>query len=536
MAQQLPLNAFYKSESNKQSNRDCVNFMPVPSDEGEYSSYSLYSTTGIEFKVSAGTSLASEVKSRDDLYDGVGGVLLVYPQRLGFLTQTVITYFDYELDASSRKTSTIPLEGQPSALDLQYKDTGLIFTKNSTTVATNKTYAIPGSSGDIRTISNIGSWTNSELEAGLEPGSLLSDAVEFNPASQTSFNSNIIDAAFVKGRHLFLNGRVSTSVAGPGSESQNRVYYSDLNDAKTIDELSFFFPTSQQGDLIGIEVINDRIYVFTESEVAVFVPQNDPVIPFVEQSSSARRIGLLGTKAKTVLGDTIFMIGRIDDQPRFIAFGGAGAKKISTKEIDAILQKASFENANVFSFLDQGRSIIAFSFNDYTFCYDAASGEFHRRSSRGGQWEVKDQTRGNIFLGFARGFTSSDSLGFANSGIGTEFDSLVEREVVTANFNSQGVSNRVSEICVIPEIDYTNYTADYENPNLMLSISGDYGNTYSSEKAQGFGPLGVFDRLLRFLGLGIFRQSFTVKLRTLNPYPHRINKVLARLKKGRRQI
>jgi hypothetical protein len=209
---------------------------------------------------------------------------------------------------------------------------------------------------------------------------------------------------------------------------------------------------------------------------------------------------------------------------------------ISTPEIEYLLGETDdLTNSRVFSIVDQGRTIVCFSFGQYTLCYDVRSQEFHRRSVNSGRWPVLGQSGLGHFVSTDFGSDFS-RVAKPDSDIGTEFGQLVEREIETSNFNSDGMTNRLTHVYVTGEMNYRNYTPQYSNPNLSLSVSNDYGYTYGIEMFDTFGGLGNYIKQMEFLRLGVFPDAFTLRMKTKNPYPHRINKVLAKIKKGRRQI
>lgn len=524
MAQQLPLNGFYAGESRKQSVRTCVNFMPVPGDPGDISSKALFTTTGIDRGVrldrSAQPSTSTQWSGRGDGLDLVSFSGLIDDN----VVVGDVTFSDGSRIETERTTIRFPL----SVLGIGGFAIG---TSSSHLVATVRATGI-GSEGFAR--QGVAIYSRSQ-DGTYSTTIALSEEEGHQDLSLT-------DVAFMNGRFIYMN----SSESGPLTR---RIYYSGILDPIELDPLGFISLISQDGRLTGIEAINDRLYVFTNRAMAVFAPQPSVEIPFVELTGSSQQIGLASPFAKTQFGGSIFLIGQISRSYKLISVSGGSPKVISTKEIDTLLQRhfltiddqddpdPTVNDENVFSFQDQGRSFIAFSFGQYTFCYDIDTGEFHRRSSSGDRWSVIDYADPGIFLGIRLPIIGGPHrFARANTGTGMEFGVLVDREMISSNFNSDGVTNRVSEIALQTEIDYSEYDPGFSNPNLSLSVSGDYGATFPDEEFRHFGGLGQYNGPMRWLSLGVFSEAFTTRIRTLNPYPHRINKMLAKLKKGIRQI
>lgn len=525
MATQLPFNGFYQGESRKQSGRTCVNFMPVPGDSGDQSQYALFTTTGID----RGVSLQSDVDEAAYWRSTVNDRNTVCAStRSGF--DTNIFSIPVELTNGTEKTTTgasytaNPTENFWRSVIISIQPVADFFAM----VASFDAVTTGDSYGTV-----VWTWDGSAWSSGTR----IFESIGVAQYQQI----NITDVAYLNGIFLYLNPVVRYD-GQQISELSNRIYYSGVLDPESVDELAFISSVSQVGNLVGMEAINSRLYVFSETEMSVFAPNpntTDTDIPFIEQQNSARQVGLAGNRAKTVFGDSIYMIGSVEGQRRFVRVQSGSPQVISTKEINYILERAQLEDPRVFEFQDQGRSMIAFSFDDYTLCLDVQTGEYHRRSTNGGRWECVFQSPDGVFVSNdapSEGVVRGPRAGKANARIGTEFGEIMQRECITSNFNSNGVTNRLSEITMITEVDYQNYTAEYSNPNLGLSVSGDSGNTFGLERSDNFGGLGDYDKRMRFTSLGVYRDSFTIRMRTSNPYPHRLNKMLAKLKKGRRQV
>ena len=517
MAQELPLNGFYEGQSSEISSRTCVNYMPVQGDAGDLSSLSLFSTSGISGPVTIGGGTKSPSFIGGQVYSfstgsfGSGGSVFCAGQE-----NTLIRFRDSGFDTINLP---VPFVNFPHRVRMAS--------------FSNLMAIINHDSGQTR----IATYSSSGLISNI-------------PVDNLGTLPRIEDVNVFGNRFIYMSG--STALF---PNQYGKIYYSDVESAIISDGSQFFSVLSDNGRLRGIEVINDRLYAFGEKRTAVFDKNNNPNIPFVEQASSAIDVGLISPHAKVSVSGSLFFIGVIGGSVKFVALSGGAIKVISTKEIDSILSTIDWGEgadqgsniARAFNFSDNGRNIVAFSFSDYTLCYDLESGEFHRRSTDGGIWQIlgsgdQETSVSSNGLSFLVGSEVPETTGayLLNSGVmsidlGTEFGQLIDREVITSNFNSNGVTNRVSEIQVRTDINYSNYRQDWVDPQLLLSVSGDFGRTYGDEEPRSFGLQGVFDRLMRWLNVGVFRQAFTLRFRTNNPYPHIIIKVLSVLKKGQRQ-
>ena len=511
MAQLLPFSDFAAGQSKRINAGDCINFMPVIGDQDDSSPMSLFSTSGIGSKLTA-TNTGS-------LIDGVYGISSssFLNERESFLVSRT------DISASQFKTRAIisntvyDLDNESGLLAIGYSS----ITANNDYIVFSYEYGLGGVINSAIWSFNTSTLSFTEILSGTERN-----------------NVSISDSTYVGGRFLYLN------------RQNNRVYYSTNIGDPDVDltSLNFIASSYQTDDLTAISVINNRLYVFSNRDCTVWEVTPDQEQPYVEVIGSSLDVGVVDSSSIVNHGGALYFIGRRDSNVRLMVISGGTYKDISTKEINYLLDEADLNDdlfdgsrQNVFSFSDQGREFIAFEFNDMTFCYDIASGLFHRRRTTGSDtWAIKNQLENTVFIGSSvvpntDPATITIDRAVPDSSIGTEFGELVERTWVSSNFNSNNVLNNVREIQVIGEMDYSNPQAGYTDPNLGLSISKSSSNTFSIERHQQFGEVGVFTKIMRFLSMGIFREAFTVRLRTNNPYPHRVVKMLSKIDKGFRE-
>jgi hypothetical protein len=506
MAQVLPFNGFYTGTSKKNSSRTCVNYMPVPSDAGALSDYTLRSTTGI-------TSDSYRALSKDPKF--------IASHLFSFETVGLI---DANVCAITANGSIAVSNGEGyDMIDMLPGTFNLLF---DVRVATSKS--------ELLAVDRTGSF--SVTQSIYSYSTATDTAAVINITATLGTNVGINDTAFFGSRFLLMSGPDSVAA------SKGRVYYSDINDVSTYSSVNFFGLSTQNSDNVGIHVLNERLYLFTSTGFSVW--SNTPSVnsPFTPQLGSAGSLGLSYVTAKAELGGRLYLIGREGSALGFYVMSSGGYKKISTDYIDQDIK--GLRGGFVFSFSDDGRDLVGFSIGTRTYCYDTLSGEFHIRSTGGGLWNAigsMASTNGNnVFYGFTTEVNGSGnylvSNGREDKTIGTEFGVQVARECVTSPFNSDGVTNNVRELTFQTDIDYTTFDPTLDHPKLGLEVSGDFGNTYGQQVFQEFENIGETDRLLRFMSIGFFRQAFVFKITTNIPYPHSLLKMLVRLQKGFRQI
>ncbi|MBL4863295.1 MAG: hypothetical protein JKY63_00105 [Rhodobiaceae bacterium] len=359
------------------------------------------------------------------------------------------------------------------------------------------------------------------------------------------------DTAFFGGRFLLMSG------ADSNNDNHRRVYYSDILDPTAYDPLGFFSSVEQDSINKGIHVLNNRLYLFSDSEFTVWATTPDVNLPFSQQKGSGGSVGIIEPSAKCEVSGALYFIGRSEGSIGFFALRGGTAQRISTKEIDqSLIGNDVFIDSRCFSFTDEGDSYVAFSILNLTYCLNTSSGEYHKRSTNGGRWNVtgtggttekfsitgSGYSNSQVFVGSACSLTDNGGsvtieadIALSNNTIGTEFGHQVEREMVTSPFNSDGVTNNVRELAFQTDIDYSSL-APVTLPDLSLSVSENFGKTFEAERLEAFDEDGENTKILRYMNIGFFRQAFVFKLKTDTIYPHKILKMMTRLEKGFRQI
>lgn len=540
MANKLSTIGFNAGQSEKQSGENSINYIPYPTGSNDFNggAVSLYSTTGIRGPIPSNITipsdgfdyLYSEVFTFDGTNTGVEGSGWAYWNRrlLQFAATTV----------SSISISGLTSSVSSRAVRFSSNQNIMVFLGNNF-----------GPSFCQKFNSDDGTVTPVDVSA-------------INDSSGDGQNEPLFlaDTEYYGGRFLYATS------AGPDRDYYARVYYSQVQNPDIEDTLSFIGFADDVGELRGLHELNGRLYVFSERIIAVFVPQNSTTIPFIEQQGSRINFGLVGPSCKAEVDGVLYFIGMSQGRIHLMALSGGSVSIISNDAIDNKLNSGSWSvNVNyfayqsrVFGFTNNGRSYVAFSFSEYTLCLDPKTGLFHQRTSptapSTGQWDMAGSCRASgVSLGDGDGEsmmvgssiidgTTGDPMTFnagrTDNSIGTEFGNLVERTAISSPYNSDGVTNRVSEIQLISDIDNNPIDPNWPEPTINLSVSSDYGYTFTAypEQSRKFGEQGVRDRLLRWNNIGAYRQSFVIKLRTLNPYPHQIVKVLAKIKKGYRQI
>jgi hypothetical protein len=517
MMKELPLNGFYSGESRKLSDRRCINWIPTPNDTGSLSTLSLMPTVGL---------------NESSLQDDDGGTITAGP-----ITSQIFTF------SSNQGKSGVIVKGDK----VFFRSVG---------GGGDERQDFPNAAGDpfpVRT--DYSRMATDGLRCVIiSPyikGNNTRDKLAYfdkDTSSNGAFSISTIfgydkvglaDVTYVGGRFLYVvNNQVLTGF--------NSVFYSAIGGIEP-DVLDFFAPDNLSSKLKGIDVINDRIYLFSEDKTFIYSVTSSTDLPF--QNTGEIEQGLYEADAKCRYKGGIAGLFKGVGGGYYVGLlSGGGVQPISPDPINYRIQKVLSDNQDFssevrfFSFADKGRDMLCVTNQYFTFCYEAATGMWHERRSIGDRenWQfigAVDTPENSIFVGdeFKEGPIPTTLLApfcSTNYDIGIENSELVEREMISAPFNDSNQRMMVNELQPQCEADYSTPTEGWQEAKIGLSMSHDFGNTFEQERALNIGRAGNYTQETRFFNIGYVRQAFTVKLRTLNPYPTKVLRLLTRITSG----
>lgn len=523
--QVLPLNGFYESESKKLTDRRCINWVPTISDNGSLSEFSLMPSSGIEYLDNIGSSWNSE-------YDD------------GVITGQVASYNGFNSATQFHVGRRIVGHSGTISLSKTLPATPVL---GGGTVTASSKYSRFASSGSVLVSVAPSDYNTSRDRVYQYDNTLTGTAVDVATILNTN-TANIVDVAFLGARFLYLCAKKSTTP----SLNFNRVHYSGLG-AVEPDLLDFFFPQGNDEQLKGLEVLNDRLYLFAETQTHIYRVTESTDIPY--QIVGTMEYGLDGgpsaPQAKCKYKGTIAFYGRQKNGPtRIYLLSGSGAQAISNKNIDRIIGQNN-SNVRLFAFTEKGREFLAVRSDNWCFVFEAETGIWHERKTYPeDSWQFVGATEnsngtGSIMIGAKFKETAIGRLftgcGSHNPELGTEVatsnnesnaSGIVNREMISSPFNSKNERLIVAELQPQCDVDFSIPDAGWTKPEINLSVSYDFGHTYEKERSLNIGSIGDYKATTRFFNFGYVSQSFVIKLRAMNPYPTRVQALLARTERG----
>lgn len=518
--QELPLNGFYSGESRKLTDRRCINWMPTPNDTGSLSTLSLIPTVGREKGVNIDNIFNTGASTNVDIAKKV--------------TSQVVTwnmfnrpYVMYVKDQAWAAIANNTVESALLVYDAATKQPDGERVRISTSATS---IAIVGYGRNNLSLGRTNGYVQYSLNNVMAP--VLMSYFD---------NSQITDTAFFGGRFLFSNF----------SGDSPAVFYSDVG-AVEPSGLDFFTPDNLAGAIKGIEVDNDLLYVFGDEQTFLYQVTSSTDIPF--RQTGELNVGLYQPESKVVTSQGVYFIGKDGGNSYHIyRISGASVQKISTRQVDYFLNKNNLydtydsgvaeypDYCPIFKMTDNNKSIICFNTPKSCLCYDEESNMWHERKGLNREnWDAigyEMSVRGPVFISDTWGETETPNSYDMNTtepniNSGLENGELMEREMISAPFNDSNQRMMVDEIQPQCDVDYSEPVTDWPEAKIALSVSHDFGNTFEQERALNIGRAGNYTQETRFFNIGYYTQAFTLKLRSMNPYPTKVLKLLSRLTKG----
>lgn len=175
--------------------------------------------------------------------------------------------------------------------------------------------------------------------------------------------------------------------------SRNFAFNSALADAMSYNALDRVQAEAQPDKLTGLIATHDQLWLFGERTIQPCskrdLTEEDSFAPFEADSNMMIEVGCASGHTIVSMDNSLFWLG--NDGIVYRA-NGYTPQRISTHPVEQAISGCNRNAAFAFTFEDRGHKIYYLTFPDgYTWGYDAASGEWHRRKSYGmDRWRVSD--------------------------------------------------------------------------------------------------------------------------------------------------
>src|SRR5574343_11912 len=283
-----------------------------------------------------------------------------------------------------------------------------------------------------------------------------------------------------------------------------------------------------QSDFInGLVAVNGLLWIFGPRSYQIYQVQNDQFNPFITVDTAGSQIGCKAPKSIVTIGNQIFWLGSSNAGENVIYMGNgtSNISRISTNAIEREISKMlDSTDAIGQTWTRNGHTFYSITFPtaDKTYVYDLSTATWHNRSTRDRLlniqhlWEPQFATLayGNIVFGTYNG----QHLVYLDEDKFTEYDG---RPIVRTRISPVLISNFSDVILNEFELEIgsgqtTILTGQGSNPQCMLQVSRDGGNSWGNEIWKSLGKTGQYYWRTKYLGLGKGRL-FVIKVSISDP-------------------
>jgi hypothetical protein len=400
---------------------------------------------------------------------------------------------------------------------------------NVTTTATLKTSTAHGRyTGETITVSGAtpaaynGTFTVTVVDTTTLTYTMLS-----NPGAAASVvGAYVVASSFVKVTSgLFPNPFDITwqgHMFANAFQSSGFFQISAIDDGTTYDALDFASAESEPDNLVRVIADHGELVLFGTDTIEFWANNGDATFPYANQRGSEVEYGLAAPWSLVKYNDSLAgLMKNVMGQVQVMMLQGHAPTALNGNDLNFVNEingYATVSDATAFSYLLGGHPFLQMNFPTAgkSWCYDAAAGDwFELQSGLSGarhrgeicvdflnKPRVSDYENGNIYI--------IDDTVYADNGIPRPYE-ITSRHV----FSNLDIMRNAS-IQIDFEVGVGLINGQGSDPQAMLQISRDNGNTWGNEIWRPIGKIGEYLRrvIWRRLGAG---YDFVFKVRVTDP-------------------
>lgn len=286
---------------------------------------------------------------------------------------------------------------------------------------------------------------------------------------------------------------------------------SALNDALTYDPVDIASVEGEPSNILG--VINDHreIQFYKQRSIEIWYNSGAADFPFERQGNAFIERGCFDRDSIVKIDNSVHFLG--DDRIVY-RLDGYNPLRISTHAVEYEIRSASY--ARGFTYTQEGHKFYCLWTSAGTFCYDMATGAWHKRKSTsldywrvGGASAAFNQT---ILTDGTTGKLYTPSLDvYSENGV------TISMEILLPTIESpdrREITMYAFELNCETGVGLT--SGQGSDPQAMLTYSDDGGRTWSNELWRSMGAVGTYRTRAIWRKLGQFRQR-QIKLTITDP-------------------
>ena len=280
-------------------------------------------------------------------------------------------------------------------------------------------------------------------------------------------------------------------------------------DGAAWDALDFASAEGSPDNTIGIISDHRELWLFGENSAEVWVNTGSTDFPFQRSGNTFIEHGCAAAGTICKADNTVFWLGA-DDKGQGIVWRADGytPMRISTHALEVALAGYTLSDAFAFTYQQEGHIfyVLTFPTSGATWCYDAATQQWHERVWRNASTGALGRWRANCSV-FAHGY---HLVGDWETGevFALDLDTYTDNGApilrLRAAQTAEDKQERLffSSLQIDMETGVGTPTGQGLNPQLVLRWSNDGGHTWSNEKMVSIGKTGEYSARAKFNRLG----------------------------------
>jgi hypothetical protein len=294
----------------------------------------------------------------------------------------------------------------------------------------------------------------------------------------------------------------------------------ELNNPFAVNPLKYGSSEADPDPVVALLKVRNEVYALNRHTIEVFDNVGGSLFPFQRVEGAQVQRGAIGTHACCLFMESIaFIGGGRNEAPAVWLISGSNAQKISTREIDLILEEfteTQLSNVLVESRVDKGYRHLYIHLPDRTLVFDAEATTkagmpvwFTLTSSLVGNSQYRARNLVWVYNKWVVGDPSSVSFGYLSDSLSSHWGVLNGWEFATIILYNESRGLIFHEMELIALTGNAIFGTD---PSIWTSYTED-GLTYSQERVCKAGVTGVRGKRLSWLQQGRMRQWRAQKFR-----------------------
>ena len=305
--------------------------------------------------------------------------------------------------------------------------------------------------------------------------------------------------------------------------SNGSFYISGIYDGLTWTALGFATAESSPDNLLRVINAIGQMWLFGNKTTEIWTNNGASAFPFARISGAKLEVGILSPYSAVTVANSVFWVGRNNIGAGIVySADGFSPNRISTNAIEHVIQEAtSPETIEAYTYQEEGHEFYVLTGGGLqtTLVYDISTGLWHERAYL--------DALGNFSQHLGRCFT----YGFHKRLVGSRLDGKIfdmslnyysdhgfplASERIYTHISKENKRIRYNQLEIAMEVGVGLQTGQGNDPQIVLWISKDGGQTYSGGYTASFGRVGTYLSRAVFRRLGIVKD-LTFKIRITDP-------------------